>query len=111
MQRRPIIFALAALVSLGSIVAVLAALEVTVLVLDVPEHRATLLVKRSPSLGMGLIESETTICRRQAPGTPLHSVVLPASFCPFALAGSPLIRGNNVLLSLPFLKVLHSAAG
>ena len=60
---------------------------------------------------MGLIESETTICRRQGPGTPLHSVVLPATFCPFALAGSPLVNGKNVLLSLPFLKVLHQAAG
>lgn len=111
MSRRPIILALAAVLSFGTIAAALAAREVTVLVLDVPEHRATRLVKRTPSLGMGLIESETTICSRQGPGTPLHSVVLPASFCPFALAGSPLGSLNNVLLSLPFLKVLHAAAG
>lgn len=113
MRKRPIIIALAAaLFSTAAAAAVaVAARDVTVLVLDVPDHRATLLVKRTPSLGMGLIESETTICRRQGPGTPLHSVILPASFCPFALAGSPLVGGKNVLLSLPFLKVLHAAAG
>jgi hypothetical protein len=102
---------LAALPAISAIAVTLAAPKLTVLVLDVPDHRSTLLVKRVPSLKMGLIESETSICRRQGPGTPLHSVVLPASFCPYALAGSPLIGGNNVLLSLPFMKVLHSAAG
>lgn len=110
MRKRLLVITLGVL-SIGAIVAAWAAREVTVLVLDVPEHRATLVVKRTASLGMGLIESETTICSRQRPGMPLHSVVLPASFCPFALAGSPLVSGSNVLLSLPFLKVLHAAAG
>jgi hypothetical protein len=113
MRKRAIVIALAAaLLSTAAAAALaVAAREVTVLVLDVPDHRATLLVKRTPTLGMGLIESETTICSRQGPGMPLHSVILPAPFCPLALAGSPFVTGKNVLLSLPFLKVLHAAAG
>lgn len=95
------------------IVAVLATAairQVTVLVLDVPEHRATLLVKRSAAYEMRLLESEASICERQRPGSPLHSVYLSASFCPLAMATSTAASGSNVLLRLPFVPALHGWA-
>ena len=94
----------------AAILVVAAARQVTFLVLDVPERRATLIVKRSGSLGMRLIESETSLCRRQGPGSPLHSLSLPPSFCPLALASGLVASGSNLLLSLPFSKALHDWA-
>jgi hypothetical protein len=95
----------------AAILLVVAARQVTLLVLDVPERRATLVVKRNASLGMQLIESEASLCRRQRPGSVLFSLSLPASFCPLALAKGPVVNGSNVLLYLPFSRVLHDWAG
>lgn len=94
-------------------VALLAAVQarhVTVLVVDVPEHRATLLIRRAPALGMRFIDSAGSLCRRQSPGSPLHSLSLPPSFCPLALASGPFVTGRNLLLRLPFLGVLERIA-
>jgi hypothetical protein len=110
MRRRAAIVA-AAMVATAAILGIVAARQVTLLVLDVPDHRATLLVKRSQALGMGLLESEASLCRRQSPGSPLFSLSLPVSFCPVALAKGPVASGRNVLLSLPFSRVLHGWAG
>ena len=109
MRRRAVILAASALAA-AAILVVAAARQVTFLVLDVPERRATLIVKRSGSLGMRLIESETSLCRRQGPGSPLHSLSLPPSFCPLALASGLVASGSNLLLSLPFSKALHDWA-
>ncbi|OVZ61255.1 hypothetical protein CDO44_06345 [Pigmentiphaga sp. NML080357] len=101
-----------AAVALGVLLAAgaMAASRVTLLVLNVPDRQATLLVKRSPALGMGWLESETTLCRRQQPGSPLHSVMLPPAFCPLALATSPETRGESLLLRLPYMGWLHRMA-
>ncbi|MPS27067.1 MAG: hypothetical protein E2576_17350 [Alcaligenaceae bacterium] len=111
-MRKPIAIAsglvvLAALLAAGSA----AGSRVTVLVLDVPDRQATLLVRRSAALGMGWLESEATLCRRQAPGSPLHSVMLSPEFCPLALAAGRETRGERVLLTLPFQAWLHGLAG
>ena len=111
MQTRKRLFVLAGALLLVAILATVAARRVTLLVLDVPERQATLLVKRSPALGMRLVETEASLCRRQGPGSPLHSLMLPASFCPLALATGPVTRDANVLLSLPFVRALHRLAG
>ncbi|HEX2541409.1 MAG TPA: hypothetical protein VHM00_10040 [Caldimonas sp.] len=94
-----------------AILLIVAARQVTLLVLDVPDRRATLVVKRSPALGMRLIESESSLCGRQGPGSPLFSLSLPTSLCPFALAKGPAASGRNLLLSLPFSRTLHGWAG
>ena len=109
MRRRAAIVA-ASVLAAAAILVIAAARQVTLLVLDVPERRATLIVKRSGSLGMRLIESETSLCRRQGPGSPLHSLSLPPSFCPLALASGLVASGSNLLLSLPFSKALHDWA-
>ena len=109
MRRRAVILAASALAA-AAILVIAAARQVTFLVLDVPERRATLIVKRSGSLGMRLIESETSLCRRQGPGSPLHSLSLPPAFCPLALASGLVASGSNLLLSLPFSKALHDWA-
>ena len=109
MRRRAAIVA-ASVLAAAAILGIAAARQVTFLVLDVPERRATLIVKRSGSLGMRLIESETSLCRRQGPGSPLHSLSLPPSFCPLALATGSVTSGSNLLLSLPFSGVLHGWA-
>lgn len=101
----------AAALAAAAILLIVAARHVTLLVLDVPERRATLVVKRSASLGMRLVESETSLCRRQGPGSALFSLSLPLSFCPLALAKGPVASERNVLLSLPFSRVLHDWAG
>lgn len=95
----------------AAILLVVATRRVTLLVLDVPERRATLIVKRSTSFGMRLIESEASLCRRQGPGSALFSLSLPMSFCPLALANSPVANGSNVLIGLPYSRVLHDWAG
>jgi hypothetical protein len=110
MQRRNSLFVLAGAL-LVAVLATVAARRVTLLVLDVPDRQATLLVKRSPALGMRLVETEASLCGRQGPGSPLHSLTLPASFCPLALATGPVTREGNVLLSLPFMRALHRLAG
>ena len=110
MRRRAAIVA-ASVLAPAAILVIAAARQVTLLVLDVPERRATLIVKRSGSLGMRLTESETSLCQRQGPGSPLHSLSLPPSFCPLALASGPVASGSNVLLKLPFSRVLHGWVG
>lgn len=93
------------------IILIIASRQITLLVLDVPERRETLVVKRIPALGMRLIESEASLCNRQGPGSALFSLSLPVAFCPLALAKGPLTSGSRVLLSLPFSKLLHDWAG
>lgn len=101
-------FIVAALIVAGAVASsVVAARQLTLLVLDVPQHQATLLVKRDPALDMRLLDTETSLCRRQRAGSPLHSVMLPATFCPAALVTSSTARGDNVLVSLPFAGWLH----
>jgi hypothetical protein len=109
--RRRAAGAAAVTLAAAAIVLVAAARQVTFLVLDVPERRATLVVKRSAALGMRLVETESTVCGRQGPGSPLFSLSLPVSFCPFALAKGPAANGDNLLLSLPFSRTLHGWAG
>ena len=109
MRRRAAIVA-ASVLAAATTLAIAAARQVTFLVLDLPVRRATLIVKRSGSLGMRLIESETSLCRRQGPGSPLPSLSLPPSFCPLALASGSVASGSNLLLSLPFSKVVHGWA-
>ncbi|NUZ04752.1 hypothetical protein [Piscinibacter koreensis] len=109
-RRRGLLVGAGALL-LVMVLALVAARRVTLLVLDVPEKRATLLVKRSPALGMRFVESEASLCDRQKPGSPLHSIALPASFCPLALATGPVTSERNVLLRLPFVAALHRLAG
>lgn len=111
-MRKPIVIASVLVVLAAALAAGLAAgSRVTLLVLDVPDRQATLLVKRSATLGMGWLESEVTLCRRQPPGSPLHSVMLTPEFCPLALAAGQETRGERVLLTLPFLAWLHGLAG
>ncbi|MDX3906593.1 MAG: hypothetical protein QHC78_12975 [Pigmentiphaga sp.] len=98
--------ALAVLLTAG----VAASRQLTLLVINVPDRQATLLVKRSEALDMSLLESETSLCRRQGPGSPLHSVMLPPAFCPLALAASREVQGERVLLSLPYMPWLHRLA-
>ncbi|MEF7612300.1 hypothetical protein V4F39_00165 [Aquincola sp. MAHUQ-54] len=83
-----------------------AASRITVLVLDVPERRATVVLPRSEVYRMRLLESEATLCARQGPGSPLHSVYLPADFCPLAVASSVAAPGR-ALLELPYLPALR----
>ena len=110
MRRHVAIFATSVLAAAALLTAA-AAGQVTLLVLDVPEHRASLLVKRSGLLGMRLIESETSLCQRQGPGSPLHSISLPTNFCALALASGSVASERNLLLRLPFSSVLHSLVG
>ncbi|OVZ65978.1 hypothetical protein CDO46_03660 [Pigmentiphaga sp. NML030171] len=110
-MRKPIVIASVLVVLAALAAGAIAGSRVTLLVLDVPDRQATLLVKRSATLGMGWLESETTLCRRQQPGSPLHSVMLSPDFCPLALAAGQETRGERVLLTLPFMAWLHGLAG
>ena len=94
-----------------AILLMVGARQVTLLVIDVPERRATLVVKRSGALNMRLLESESSLCSRQGPGSPLFSLGLPAAFCALALAKGPVASGGNLLLTLPFSRTLHRWAG
>jgi hypothetical protein len=90
--------------------AAFAAPRVTILVLDVPEHRATLLVKRSTVPGLRFLDSAGSLCRRQGPGSPLHSVYLGPTFCHLTVVHSGIASGENVYLRLPFSSALHALA-
>ena len=107
---RPRTLALAALgIGLAATALAVGASRITLLVLDVPERRATLVLPRAAGYNMRLLESEATLCARQGPGSPLHSVYLPAGFCPLALATSVAAPGR-VWVELPYLPALRALA-
>lgn len=96
----------AGLLACALVVLALAGSRLTLLVLDVPDRRATLLLPRSAPYGMGLLETETSLCARQGPGSPLHSLHLPPQFCPMALA-TGIAAPGRALVELPYLGVLR----
>ena len=96
-------------VALGATALVAGASRITLLVLDVPDRRATLVLPRSAHYNMRLLESEASLCARQRPGSPLHSVYLPAGFCPLALASSVAAPGR-AWVELPYMPALRMLA-
>ncbi|KQP19582.1 hypothetical protein ASF43_28760 [Pseudorhodoferax sp. Leaf267] len=95
--------------ALGAGAVAVGASRVTLLVLDAPERRATLLLPRSARYGMRLVESEASLCARQGPGSPLHSVYLAPEFCPLAVATSVAAPGR-AWVELPYLPALRTLA-
>ena len=99
----------ALVLGLGAAALAAAASRITLLVMDVPERRATVVLPRSERYNMRLLESEATLCARQGPGSPLHSVYLPPSFCPLALATSVAAPGRG-WVELPYWPVVREWA-
>ena len=98
------------LLALGLAALALAASRLTVLSIDQPGRQATVLLPRAASYGMGLLETDTSLCARQGPGSPLHSVHLPREFCPMAVA-TGLAAPGRALLELPYWPALRRWAG
>jgi hypothetical protein len=75
-----------------------AATRWSMLLLDAPGPPAALVVQRDAAIGMRPFDSACRLCARQRPGSPLHSVLLPPSYCPLALAAGPWLDDERVLL-------------
>lgn len=107
-RRRPLAWLLLAAALLVALAA--AASRFTVLLIDQPGRQATVLLPRTAPYGMGLVETEASLCARQGPGSPLHSVHLPPEFCPLAVA-TGLAAPGRALLELPHWPALRRWAG
>lgn len=104
---RPMLAAALAAAACVAAAATWAAGRVTILVLDAPDRQATLVLPRSRLYGMRSLESETSLCARQRPGSPLHSIHLPPEFCPMALATGVAAPGQE-WMALPYLPALRT---
>lgn len=88
-----------------------AASHVSILVVDLPGHRGTLLVERSSVPGLRLLDSPEAVCRRQGPGSPLRSIYLGDDFCQRAVLLFADAGGRRAGARLPYSRTLHALAG
>lgn len=87
-----------------------AASRVSILTVDLPDRRETLVVKRSAVPALRFLDSAEAVCRRQPPGSPLRSIYLGDAFCQQAVALAVDVGGDAVRLRLPFSPALHALA-
>jgi hypothetical protein len=87
-----------------------AASRLAILVVDLPEQRATLVLKRSAVPGLRGLDTTGAVCERQGPGSPLHSIYLGTAFCEKAVTMEGMAAGENVYLRLPFSARLQALA-
>lgn len=99
----------AAIAAVAATLAV-AANRIAILVVDLPEQHATLVVERSAVPGLRWLDNTGSLCRRQRPGSPLHSIYLGPAFCERAVTFDGMAAGENVYLRLPFSAWLHALA-
>lgn len=87
-----------------------AASRVSILTVDLPERRETLVVQRSAIPALRFVDSAEAVCRRQPPGSPLRSIYLGEAFCRHAVALAVDAGGDAVHLRLPFSPAIHALA-